>query len=70
MLGWLGLHLAGGLDIGHQGQVDEEGILPAEIAAQLADGLDKGQALDIADGAADLDDRHIGAAVELAARPP
>ena len=65
VLGGLGLDLAGGLDIGHQGQVDEQGVLAAQIAAQLADGLDKGQPLDIADGAADLDDGDIRGAVQL-----
>ena len=65
VLGWFGLHLAGCLDIGHQGEVDEQRVFPAEIGAELADRLDKGQTFDIADRAADLDDGHIGAAVEL-----
>ena len=65
VLGRFGLHLAGRLDIGDQGEVDEQGVFPAEIGAQLADRLDEGQALDIADCAADLDDGHIGTAVEL-----
>ncbi len=37
----------------------EEHILPTEIVAQLADSLKKREALNIADGAADLGDDHI-----------
>ncbi len=65
VLGRLGLDLAGGLDIGHPGDVDEQGVFAAQIAAELADGLDEGQSLDVADGAADLDDGHVDAAVKL-----
>ena len=55
----LGLQLAGGGDVGHQGDVDEERVLAAQFLAHLADGFDKGQRLDIADGAADFDDGKI-----------
>ena len=65
VLGRLGLDLACGLDIGHVGEVDIEGIFPPEIAAQLPDGLNEGKSFNVADGAADLDDGHIDAAVKL-----
>ena len=59
VLGGLGFDLAGHAQVGHQGQVDAQGVFPAEVAAQLADGLQKRLALDVAHGAADLDDGHI-----------
>ncbi len=59
VLGRLGLDLAGGLDEGHQGQVDVADVLFAQVALELADGLQEGQALDVAHGAADLDDGHV-----------
>ena len=65
MLGGLGLDLAGGLDERHQGQVHEHGVLRAELDAHLADRLQERQRFDVADGAADLDQRHIEAAGRL-----
>jgi hypothetical protein len=62
VLGGLGLHLAGGLDVGHQGDVQEEDVLPSQFVADLAGGLQEGQRLDIADGAADLMDDDVGVA--------
>ena len=59
MLGRLGLELAGRGDPGHQGQMHEEGAARSELVAELADRLQEGQALDIADGAADLADQEI-----------
>ena len=59
VLGGLGLDLAGGLDEGHQGEVDVADVVLAQVALELADGLEKGQALDVAHGAADLDDGHV-----------
>jgi hypothetical protein len=60
MLGRLGLQLAGGRDVGQQREVDETGALAAFFDAHLADGLQERQRLDVADGAADFDDRHVG----------
>ena len=57
----LGLQLAGGADERHQRQVDVERVLAADVLAELADGLEEGQALDVADGAADLDDDDVDA---------
>jgi hypothetical protein len=59
VLGRLGLELAGGLDVGHVGQVHEGGVGRAQLQAELAHGLQEGQGLDVAHGAADLDDGHI-----------
>ncbi len=65
MLRRLGLQLAGRRDVGHQGQMHEHRALAAELVAELADRLEEGQALDVADGAADLAQHEILAAVEI-----
>jgi len=39
--------------------VDVEDVVLAQVGAQLADGLQEGLALDVAHGAADLDDGHV-----------
>ena len=59
MLGRLGLELARGSDPRHQGGVDADRLVAAEVVPQLAQRLDERQALDIADGAADLADDEI-----------
>ncbi len=59
VLGRLGLQLARRADVGHQGDVDEEAVLPADLVAGLAGGLEEGQRLDVADGAADLGDDDV-----------
>ena len=66
MLGRLGLQLAGGGDVRHQRQVDEDRVLAPELVAELADGLEERQRLDVADGAADLDDDDVDAVGERA----
>ena len=62
VLGRLGLELAGRADVGHQRQVDVERVLLADVLAELADRLEERQALDVADGAADLDDHDVDVA--------
>ena len=64
MLGRLGLELAARADVGQQRDVQEEAPVAAYLVPDLADGLEEGQALDVADGAADLgdDDVHLRAA--------
>ena len=52
--------LAGG-QVGQPGDVNVERIVAAHVLAHLADGFKKGQTLDIANGAADLDQDHVGA---------
>lgn len=61
VLGGLGLQLAGGADVGQERDVDDEDVVPADLVAHLADGLQEGKRLDVADGAADLgdDDVHV-----------
>lgn len=61
VLGGLGLQLAGGADVGQQRDVDDEDVVPADLVADLADGLQERQRLDVADRAADLrdDDVHV-----------
>ena len=60
VLGGLGLQLAGGPDEGHQGDVEEEAVVATDVVADLAGRLEEGQRLDVADGAADLGDDHVG----------
>ena len=59
MLGRLGLELAGGGDEGHQGEVDDERVVPPHLLAELPDRLEERQRFDVADGAADLGDHHV-----------
>ena len=63
VLGRLGLELAGGHQLGQQGHVDVQDVGPPDVLAHLADGLEEGQALDVADGPADLDDDDVRLAV-------
>ena len=66
VLGGLGLHLAGGLDVRHQRDVDVHRVLRTELGPHLADRLQEGQRLDVTDRAADLDDGHVGLPGRLA----
>ena len=59
VLGGLGLELTGGPDVGHQRDVQEEAVVPADVVADLAGGLEERQRLDVADGAADLGDDDV-----------
>ena len=63
VLGRLGLELLADRDVRHQGDVDVEDVLAAQVVLELADRLQEGQRLDVADGAADLDDDHVGVAL-------
>ena len=71
MLRRLGLQFAGRLQVGHQRQVDVQAVLLADVERELADGLQKRLAFDVADRAADLGDHHVDVVVgQLAdARP-
>ena len=62
MLGRFGLQLAGRGQIGHQGQMHVGDAIPPALEAELADRLEEGQALDVADRAADLAQHEIGVA--------
>jgi hypothetical protein len=65
VLGGLGLELARGADPRHEGDVHGDGVGP-HLQLELPDGLEEGQRLDVADGAADLDDGHVDAVGGLA----
>ena len=58
----LGLQLAGGPDERHQGQMDVEGVRPSDVLPELSNGFQERLALDVPDGAPDLDqhDVHVG----------
>ena len=56
----LGLVLIGAGDVRHQHHMDEAAVLLALLEAHLTDGLEEGLALDVAGGAADLGNDHIG----------
>ena len=60
VLGRLGLVLVGAGDVGHQHHMDEAAVVAALLQAHLPDGLQEGLALDVAGGAADLGNDHIG----------
>ena len=68
VLGRLGLLLAGH-QVGHQGQVHVADVLPADVPAELADGLNEGDDLDVAHRAADLDDDDVDVVVGQPAHP-
>ncbi len=59
VLGGLGLVLPRAFQVGHQGDVDEQAVLLPHLLGHLADGLQKGLALNVAGRAADLGDDHI-----------
>ena len=70
VLGRLGLQLAGRGEGRQQRHVDVEDVGPADVLAHLADGLEERQALDVADGPADLDDDDVRVAVARDAPDP
>ena len=55
----LGLQLLRRGDPGHQRDVHEQRVFAAQLMPQLADGFEKRQRFDIADGSADFDDHHV-----------
>lgn len=59
MLGRLGLDLLRGLEIGNKGKVDEYRVLASELLGELPYCLKEGKGLDVAYGAADLDDGDV-----------
>ena len=61
VLGRLGFQFSGGRDIREKGHVNVQHVLPAYIIPHLPYGLEEGETLDVADGASDLNDHHIGA---------
>ena len=65
---WVGLVLSSpaARDVRHQGHVDVDGVLLADVVLHLPDRLEERQGLDVADRAADLDDDDVDAAGRLA----
>ena len=63
VLGGLRLELARGGQLGQERHVDIQHVGAADVLAHLADRLEERQALDVADGPADLDDDDIRVAV-------
>ena len=58
----LRLQLAGVADVGHERQVDEHALAPADVDRELADRLEERQRLDVAHRAADLGDDDVDVA--------
>ena len=63
VLGGLGLEFAGSLEVGHEREVDEHAVFTPHLKRNLPDCLQKREALDIADRAADLGDHDVGGGV-------
>ena len=59
VLGGFGLEFTRGFHIGHESEVNVSHMLSADIAPELPDGLQEGQALDIANRPADFHDDDI-----------
>jgi hypothetical protein len=64
----LGLQLARRAQERQQRQVDEHAVVRPVLEAELADRLEERQALDVADGAADLGDGDVGSGLAVARR--
>ncbi len=58
----LGLQLARVADVGDEREVDEHAAPAPDVDGELADRLEEGQRLDVADGAADLGDHEVDVA--------
>jgi hypothetical protein len=67
MLRGLGLELFGRRDERHERHVDVGARAAWQLEAHLADRLEEGQALDVADRAADLDEHDVGVVEPVAA---
>ena len=59
VLGRLGLQFPRRRDVGHQRQVDEDGVAARQVVGELADRLEERQGLDVADRAADLAEHEV-----------
>ena len=59
VLGRLGLLLSRRRQVRHQGEVHVADVVAADVVAELPDRLEEGHDLDVADGAADLDDHDV-----------
>src|SRR4030095_11464421 len=59
MLGRFRLQFPGGADVRHECQVDVERVITPDVQSILTDGFEKGHALDVANGAANLDEYDV-----------
>ncbi len=59
VLGGLGLQFAAGVDEGDERHVDVDDVLASDVLAELADGFEERQALDVPHRAPDLGDDHV-----------
>ena len=59
----LRLQLARVADVGHEREVDEHAVAPADVDRELADRLEERQRLDVAHRAADLGDHDVDVAL-------
>jgi len=62
----LGLQLLRGGDPGDQRDVNEQGVVAAQILAHLTDGLEEGEGFYVSHRAADLDQQHLALCGHLA----
>ena len=60
MLRGFGLRFVRARDIRHQRHVEKQAVAAAHLGGHLADGFEKGLGFDVAGGAADFRDHHIG----------
>ena len=60
VLRWFGFDLCGGLEVRHQGQVDEQAVFSADVLWELANRFEERQAFDVPDGSSDFRDDDIG----------
>ena len=63
VLGGLGLQLHGGVEVGEEGHVDVEHVVPADFVSHLPDSLQEGLPLNITHGTAHLDEDDVGSRV-------
>ena len=61
----LGLVLAGGVGLRHEADVDRAEVVAADAELELPERLHERHALDVADGAAQLDDADLGLGVAV-----
>jgi len=59
VLSRFGFLLVRGGDVGDKGDMNEQAVFTADVDGELADGFDEGQTLNVADRAADFDDRYV-----------
>src|SRR5690606_37476398 len=63
VLGGFGFQLIAGSNVGQKGDVHVEGVPAAHVRSHLAQRFHEGQTFDVADGAADFHQHHIGLAL-------